>query len=587
MKKIFICLLAVGLLSCDDLFEPSIENVITYDEMYEKPDLAYGLLLPAYMQLPYETDSDLATDNAVSNDSSNNYRNITSGQWSAIKNPFDGWSNRINSILTANLFLENVEKVSWTTSGDPTLQRLFVDKLSGEAYALRALHMMYLIRNHSGYSADGELLGVPIILHSMDADSDFNIPRSSFADCVEQVMSDFDKAIELLPLDYETHTEVPQIYIDELGLEDVTIYNRVAGEGFKGLISGRIAEAMRSQMALLAASPAYSAGSDISWEDAAELAGDLLDRIDGPNGLSATGYNWYCQKTEIENLVTGNNPQEILWRSTLGETNTAESENFPPTLYGSGRTNPTDNLVKAFPMANGYPITASESNYNAADPYANRDPRLKEYILYDGGTQGSSIIYTSKNSSTIDGIDKENGMSTRTGYYMKKHTRSYASPNPSSQVLAKGYSVRIRYTELFLNYAEAANEAYGPTGTPSHLTFSAKDVIAAIRQRAGITQPDAYLESCTTKAKMRELIRNERRLELCFEGFRFWDIRRWSEPEAVLDVLTETAMGYDTSATIDKEFEVEERDFEDYMIYAPIPNSEILKYSSLKQNLGW
>ncbi len=588
MKKIFLCLFAVaGLLSCDDLFEPSRENVIIYDEMYEKPDLAYGMLMPAYMQLPYDINTDLATDNAVSNDTWNSYRNITGGQWSALKNPFDGWTNRINSILTTNLFLENVEKVRWTTNGDPTLQRLFVDRMSGEAYALRALHMMYLIRNHAGYTDDGELMGVPIILHSMNANSDFNIARSSFGDCVDQVMKDFDKAIELLPLDYETHTDVPQIYVDELGLEDVGIYNRVNGEGFKGLLSGRMAEAMRSQMALLAASPAFAVGSDLTWEDAAELAGDVLDRIGGVNGLSANGLNWYCQKTEIDNLSTGDNPQEILWRSTISETNQVEADNFPPTLYGYGRTNPTENLVQAFPMVNGYPITDARSKYDAANPYANRDPRLKEYIVYDGGAQGSAIIYTGRNSSTTDGIDKENNRSTRTGYYMRKHTRSYANPNSANPVKAKSYSVRLRYTEMFLNYAEAANEAYGPTGSPAHLTFSAYDVISAIRKRAGISQPDKYLAECTTKAKMRELIRNERRLELCFEGFRFWDIRRWSEQGAPLDQMSETAMGYDVSASIDREFEVEKRDFKEHMIYAPIPNSEILKYNKLQQNQGW
>src|SRR5690606_40729622 len=57
--------------------------------------------------------------------------------------------------------------------------------------------------------------------------------------------------------------------------------------------------------------------------------------------------------------------------------------------------------------------------------------------------------------------------------------------------------------------------------------FSARDVIAAIRKRAGIAQPDNFLASIQDKDEFRELIRNERRLELCFEGFRFWDLRRW------------------------------------------------------------
>ena len=588
MKKILIFLAALSLISCEDLFKPTLENVIVYDDMYNKPDLAYGLLMPAYMQLPYDVNSDLASDNAVSNDMWNSYRNITGGQWSSINNPMNGWNNRINSIITANLFLENVDKVKWTTNGDPTLQRLFVDRMSGEAYALRALHMMYLIRNHAGYSEDGELLGVPIILTSMNANSEFNLPRASFKECVDQVMKDFDKAVELLPLDYKTHTNIPQVYIDELKLDDVAIYNRVAGEGFKGLISGRIAEAMRSQMALLAASPAFAAGSDITWADAAELAGDVLDKIGDVSGIDPNGHHWYSNKIEIDGLTTGNNPKEIIWRGTMNDTNQSEIDNFPPSLYGNGRTNPTENLVQAFPMKNGYPIKDASSGYNAVDPFTDRDPRLKEYIVYDGSSQGSSVISTGKASGSLDGINKENNRSTRTGYYMRKHTRSYVNPNPMNPVKAKSYPVRLRYTEIFLNYAEAANEAYGPTGKPSHLTFSALDVIKEIRKRAGISQPDNYLQSCSgSKSKMRELIRNERRLELCFEGFRFWDIRRWSEPGNVLEVLTETATGYDASASTARVFDVESREFKDYMIYAPIPNSEVLKYSNLKQNQGW
>jgi len=142
---------------------------------------------------------------------------------------------------------------------------------------------------------------------------------------------------------------------------------------------------------------------------------------------------------------------------------------------------------------------------------------------------------------------------------------------------------RIRYTEIFLNYAEAANEAWGPTGKGTH-SYSAYDVIKAIRQRAGIgtDNGDAYLESIKTdKDKMRELIRNERRLELCFEGHRFWDLRRWNAD------LTETATGMSISGSKYTTINVDERKFDSYMTYGPIPYTEVLKYSELKQNKGW
>jgi hypothetical protein len=139
----------------------------------------------------------------------------------------------------------------------------------------------------------------------------------------------------------------------------------------------------------------------------------------------------------------------------------------------------------------------------------------------------------------------------------------------------------IRFTEVFLIYAEAANEAWGPDLDPNGYGFTARDVIAAIRTRAGIDADDPYLASITTKEGLRGLIYNERRLELCFEGFRFWDIRRWK-----LDI-SEKAKGIKIDGNSFEPFEVESRRYESHMYYGPIPNTEITKYDGLLQNQGW
>jgi hypothetical protein len=139
--------------------------------------------------------------------------------------------------------------------------------------------------------------------------------------------------------------------------------------------------------------------------------------------------------------------------------------------------------------------------------------------------------------------------------------------------------VHIRYTELFLIYAEAANEAWGPEGMGT-FGFSPRSVIAAIRKRAGITQPDNYLASVTTKEDMRKVIRNERRLELSFEGFRFWDLRRWKEN------LTEPAKGVIINNNMYTIQTVENRQYLEHMYYGPIPLTEALK-ANLIQNKGW
>ena len=79
-----------------------------------------------------------------------------------------------------------------------------------------------------------------------------------------------------------------------------------------------------------------------------------------------------------------------LLEKNLDDNNTLETANFPPSLYGNGRVNPTQNLVDAFPMANGYPISETSGNYDAENPYDNRDPRLAKYIVYNGSKQGPS-----------------------------------------------------------------------------------------------------------------------------------------------------------------------------------------------------
>jgi hypothetical protein len=229
-------------------------------------------------------------------------------------------------------------------------------------------------------------------------------------------------------------------------------------------------------------------------------------------------------------------------------------------------------------MANGYPITDPASGYDPANPYANRDPRLKDYILVNGGNIGSRTIWTKSDNPTNDAVNVL-PTSTRTGYYMRKLLREDVNANPSSPSDKKHYSVHIRYTEIFLIYAEAANEAWGPDGMGSH-GYSARDVIAAIRKRAGISQPDDYLASVTTKEDMRKLIHNERRLELCFEGFRFWDLRRWKDP------LTEQAKGVTITNNVYDVRPIENRQYADYMYYGPVPQLEALK-ANLQQNKGW
>ena len=592
--------------SCDDMFEPADENNRQEDAMYEESKYAHGLQIYGYDRLPYITNvgnqynwTDVATDDAVTNQKNNTFLTMTTGTWASDNNPMSRWDNCKDGIQYINLFLSKVDNVKWAPSS-ASKQQMFIDRLKGEAFGLRALLYMYLLQAHGGYADDGKLYGVPLLTTPEDGSSDYNQPRATFADCVQQCFADCDSAMALLPLDYadiDNNEQIPTKYI-ALGA-NYSNYNLVFGNKARNLLSGRIAEAIKAQIALLAASPAFREQSGVTSAVAATLCGNVLKRIGGVAGLDPTGNIWYKNTTKLE--PSGGEMAEILWREDRHKNAEQERENFPPTLYGNGRINPSQNLVDAFPMRSGLPIADPNSGYDPKNPYAGRDPRLDTYIILNGTTfRKTEIItgtYPNSKGEIMDNLNNI-GTSTRTGYYLKKLLREDVSPLSSSLIEQQHIYPRIRFTEIFLAYAEAANDAWGPKADPTGIGFTAYDVIKAIRVRAGLAtnevgadlpEGDVYLEECAAdQTKMMNLIRNERRIELCFENKRFWDLRRWQMPinEGVKGVQIDR--NEETGALSYTIINVEDRNFTSpYQWYGPVPKSEILKWSNLMQNAGW
>jgi len=580
-------LLLVSLLvfstSCD-LLEPKNDNHSTIDRVYEEPAFAEGLLLRAFTYIPtndYRWD-EVATDDAVSNNKLDTYLRMAKGEWSAQNNPQNLWDNSNRAILYINHFLSLVDNITWKSTSKEE-NDLFIRRLKGEAYALRGMFKYYLLRNHGGFGSSGELLGTPIYNKFLETQEDFATPRATFTESVNSAYDDFTEALKLLPMDFGNVATVAALPAGFSDIKDINSYNVVMGDNSQQRVSGRITKALRARLALLAASPAFNPTSDAaSWQSAADFHAELLTEAGGAAGLDSKGHTFFIKaQVDDANLSSGDKKdiKEILWRRPIYSDQVREVDNFPPSLFGNGEINPTQNLVDAFPMANGYPITdVTNSKYDPTKPYTGRDPRLGLYIIFNGSSYKSTTILTGTGGgdNAVDATPK----STRTGYYLKKLLREDVNANPTSRTNQQHFNTHIRYTELYLNYAEAANEAWGPDGKGAH-TYSAKDVIAAIRKRGGITQPDNFLASVTTKDAMRQLIRNERRIELCFESFRFWDLRRWKAD------LTEPAKGVRIDGTNYTYFTVENRSFDNnYMHYGPIPDREVIKFNFI-QNKGW
>lgn len=597
----------MGFSSCTDFLTEDPENGKYTDEMvWKTPQLAEGVLLKAYDNLPneYTAKDDWATDDMVTNVLSDATVNMANGGWTSRNNPLSNYNATYTSFLYINSFLAKVNDVRWTAPTDTTvLNKLYARRLEGEAYALRAWYGAELLKKVGGM-ANGQLMGYPIVTEQKSTLAAAQVPRNTYRECVDQIIADCDSATNRLPLIYSDIPSIPVVqgkYAPADSLKAVTainafaarikvpinpgklgadinktiaIINRVFGIKYLNRVNGIAAMHIKSAVALRAASPAF-ATSGITWAQAAQWAADVLTANKGLAGLNAKDVQFYLQVDDA--YLKGQT--EVLWGSSkTTKSQSAETNNMPPSLFGKGQINPSQNLVNAFPDKNGYPITAS-ALYVASTPYANRDPRLDKYIYRDNlliATVPAVTIRTAKGYS-IDATDSV-PTATRTSYYMRKLIDEKVKLSPTV-VGTPHYYAYIRYTETLLNFAEAANEAGGPDA--AYNTFTARAVINAIRNRAGITST-TYVAGLD-KAGMTQLIRNERRIELCFEGFRFWDLRRWMDTAKINESIIGAKISNSSEITYAP---VEARSFADYMLYGPIPYDETLKYN-LVQNTGW
>ncbi len=564
MKRIIYPILVFLLAGCQTFVEPEPENFFTDAQIAANPALMEGVLLRSYTGLPNTVrfTSDMASDDAVSNDPASTSLQMATGSWSTRFSPVTAWSDAYSNIFFINYFLEKYQSVKWATS--VVADSLYRRRLKGEAHGLRAWYEFQLLQRHAGEGTNGQLLGFPIVTQTQAPTDNVQPKRNTFEESVTQILADCDIAINNLPA----------IYADKAITE--TDYNSTTGARYYNRLTAYAARAIKARTLLYAASPAYNTTGKYTYEQAAKDAGDLIILLGGINGLPATGNKFYSFLVDKDN-------KETIWGNSKVGRRDWEEEHFPPSLFGKGRLNPTQEFINSFPMANGYPINHPQSGYVATDPYKLRDRRLADYVVTDGSLLKGTAINTYIGAPQ-DGIGSVQ-TSTRTGYYLRKFMDESVNLTTGSQTSKERGFTLLRQTEVFLNYAEAANEAYGPDADPATAGLTARTVIAAIRKRAGIPVTDLYLKSLTTKEQFRELIRTERRLELCFEEHRFWDLRRWKETSQ----LTTPVSGVFITPT-PKTFtvkQIETRAYTDFMIYGPIPLDELQKNPQLIQNKGW
>lgn len=610
LQYIGIIFTTVWITACNDYLDKLPEGDMTVEEVFQNYTTAKRWLANTYMHLPAELNfmcdrSDTWGRNPFTAGSdemeiayggaASHYLNNGSLNSSNSYSICTAWNECYMGIRKANIFLENIDNTPLVTSGNTSATDVFTaeirDQWKGEAYMLRAFAFYQLVRTYGP---------VPITDYALPTDEDYNkIRRNTMEECIQFIVEDCDRAIALLPV---KHT----------------------GENI-GRASGGAAMALKSRMLLYAASAIYNGHSyfanykdnegvhlfptsndDSKWSTAAKAALDCI------TALEAAGHKLYDAKLPdyVNNYRAihqeSYNAEWIFWRNVEWY-NHLDNCGTILSLKGFSILNPTQEMVDAYHMANGMvpitsyradgftPIVNSGSGYieegytsddgsngwapkGVRNMYANREPRFYASINFAGqkwlGTT-CDFWYTGKDGRRGAGSDY-----CKTGYLIAKIINPNANPSTGA-----GYERRawlyFRLAEIYLNYAEAVNEAEGPA--------KAYTYINKIRARAGI--PD--LATGLNKDEMREAIRRERRVELAFEGHRYFDVRRWgiaentdNKPIHCMNIMAGTHL---QDNAFYERVKCEDRVFDKSKHYwFPIPQSEIdITQRSLVQGPGW
>jgi hypothetical protein len=484
IAPLFVLLLAV-LPSCKKNFlEPEVKNNILETDVWSSYQNASLFLNNIYTDLPTGfllfdvdpfdnwTDNQMATFNWVTSRNGVARRDYTPNNSPAN----DTWTSSYAIIRKCNLVIKNAQTIPGVTEAQK-------DILTGQAKFLRA-YWYASLANYFG--------GVPIIEVPLDRTTgeDIFYARSSFEETVNFIQKDLTEALAILPEDWSGNDK---------------------GRATKGA-----ALALKSETELYAR----------KWQDCINTCNQIFAL--GKYSLAPNYRNMF--------IPLGESGPEVIFEVQFdGASKGHSAEVFlsprtdPPSgiASGWGHVTPTQNLVDEYEFSDGSPGNAPA---HAADPYTGRDKRFYASILYNGSDWRGGKVWTyydptvNYNSSFFDLNAGHQG--TLTGYYFCKYLDPALTPaeaNYYNKPINSTNAILFRLGEIYLNFAEAKNELSGPDA-------ESVGKLNELRARGEVPPIPAGL----SQTEMRERIRHERRVELAFEGKRYWDIIRWKTAETVM-----------------------------------------------------
>ena len=457
------------------------------------------------------------------------------------------WSDAYTRIRRLNEFMDGI-------NGYGKIDQNTKNGYLAEARFIRGYVYLWLAKLH----------GSVILMENMSQYNTSQHQRASEEDVYKFIAADFQFAADNLPKQW--------------GSSQTGRATKGAAYGMLArtwLYAASIAEYDKKQFNQDALTGIPAANAQTYYQNAANAAQAVID-------LANEGY--YELESSFFNIYKNRSTKEALFKVSYVSPQLTHSYDLgfaPPgdapsgcLVYGV----PTAELVNEFEMNDGTKFLWSNST-QAANPYANREARFYATVLYNGASWKGRTI-NSSTSGTTEGF-VEYGVSTDphktvTGYYAKK---MLDSTNTTFVTYASTQNwIEMRYAEVLLINAEAQ--------TKLNNIGAAQSSINAVRRRAGLPNTIA-----STQEQLMEAVEHERKVELAFEGHRYWDLRRWRKAHTVLNgvkftghKITPVGASYlYESVNCDNT----QRQFTGPIYYIPIPSTEFLNNTTLTQIKGW
>jgi len=598
MKRLYfkpiILGIALSFQACDqDFLETTPYTEFSETAVWSDPALAETFLNNIYFRLDEPLTDGRMKANIVDeahyrgNGGSRDFNNGLMTQdnllvWPSTLSRYRSWADIYKNIRYCNIFLSKVDEIPF--SSGVVDGKTPKERMTGEAHFLRAYNYFNLVTVYGG---------VPIIDKVYELEDDFQIPRNTFAETVDFVVSELDKAADLLPVRHSGNN---------------------IGRATRGA-----ALALKSRMLLYAASDLYNKNRYasfsnpelVSYTDNNQMQRWQAAKAAAKAVIDMGEYRLFRAEPSPSDSVAQNLVDLFLTKTTEEDIfikyfTTPMGQNFglytsPNGYHGWGTNAPIGNLVDDFEMRDGTKFDWNNPAH-AAEPYQNREPRFYSTILYNEAPwrvrpldaqnldpynrvqTGSWEVWNASTNSVniVYGVDTRNSTiedwnGSYTGYYCRK----YIDPNIDAQYIKQTVTWRfIRYAEILLNYAEACIEL----GEEEE----ARKYINMVRRRAGLPGLTESGEA------LKKRYRNERRIELAFEDHRFYDVRRWAigpeayQPVKIAKVVYKLNPDKTTAERPTVTHEVwESRAWNDKAYFLPIMRDEMNKNSLLIQNPGY